>query len=72
MRDTVYHTCVLTHKVNQDSLDNFFSQLRTCGGLDDHPTTLNALYRIRLIILGMFEYQSMPKMSYCNLLLILR
>jgi hypothetical protein len=55
---------ILTHKVNQDSLENFFSQIRTCGGLDDHPTPLNALYRIRLIILARFECQSMPKMSF--------
>ena len=39
-------------KVNQDSLENLFSQLRTRGGLDDHPTPLNSLYRLRVVILG--------------------
>lgn len=43
---------LLTTKINQDALENFFSQLRTKGGLNDHPTPLNALYRIRMILLG--------------------
>jgi len=43
---------LLTSKVNQDALENLFSQLRTRGGLNDHPSPLNALYRLRMIILG--------------------
>lgn len=43
---------ILTQKLNQDCLENFFSQVRTRGGLDDHPTPLNALSRIRMIVLG--------------------
>lgn len=43
---------ILTHRVNQDALENFFSQLRTRGGLDDHPSPLNALHRMRMVILG--------------------
>jgi len=43
---------ILTRRLNQDALENFFSQLRTRGGLNDHPTPLNALYRIRMMILG--------------------
>lgn len=43
---------ILTSKMNQDSLENLFSQLRTRGGLNDHPSPLNALYRLRMIILG--------------------
>lgn len=43
---------ILTHKLNQDALENLFSQLREGGGLNDHPTPLNALYRLRMIILG--------------------
>lgn len=45
-------TYLLTHRLNQDALENTFSQLRTNGGLNDHPTPLNALYRLRMIILG--------------------
>lgn len=43
---------ILTHRLNQDALENLFSQLRTRGGLNDHPSPLNALYRLRMIILG--------------------
>lgn len=43
---------ILTSKVNQDALENLFSQLRSMGGLNDHPSPLNALYRLRMIILG--------------------
>lgn len=43
---------ILTCKINQDALENLFSQLRGRGGLDDHPTPLNALYRLRMMILG--------------------
>ncbi|KAI5704495.1 hypothetical protein M8J75_006003 [Diaphorina citri] len=43
---------ILTHRLNQDCLENFFSQLRSRGGLHDHPSPLNVLYRIRTILLG--------------------
>lgn len=43
---------MLTHRLNKDALDNLFSQIRTRGGLNDHPTPLNALFRIRMTILG--------------------
>lgn len=43
---------LLTAKLNQDALENLFSQIRSRGGLNDHPTPLNALYRLRMIILG--------------------
>lgn len=33
-------------------MENLFSQLRSRGGLNDHPSPLNALYRLRMIILG--------------------
>jgi len=43
---------ILTHRLNQDSLESFFSLIRSRGGLNDHPTPLNSLYRIQLIVLG--------------------
>jgi len=43
---------LLTSKINQDALENLFSQLRSRGGLNDHPSPLNALFRLRMIILG--------------------
>uniref|UniRef100_A0A4Y0BDH9 Transposable element P transposase n=1 Tax=Anopheles funestus TaxID=62324 RepID=A0A4Y0BDH9_ANOFN len=41
-----------TYKLNQDVLENFFSQLRQKGGTHDHPSPLNCMYRIRMMILG--------------------
>ena len=43
---------ILTTKLEQDIIENSFSQLRTRGGLNDHPSPLDALYRLRVIILG--------------------
>jgi len=43
---------LLTYRLNQDLLENFFSQLRTRGGLHDYPTPLECFYRMRMIILG--------------------
>lgn len=42
---------LLTSKINQDALENLFSQLRSRTRVNDHLSTLNALFRIRLIIL---------------------
>jgi hypothetical protein len=43
---------ILTHRLNQDCLKNTFGQLRFRGGLHDHPPPMNAVHRLRLIILG--------------------
>lgn len=43
---------VLTHRLNQDTLENLFSQIRTRGGLNDHPSPLNVIHRVRMIIFG--------------------
>lgn len=42
---------ICTHKLNQDSLENFFFQIRSRGP-NEHPSALEAMHRIRLIILG--------------------
>lgn len=42
---------LLTSKINQNAFENFFSQIRTRGGLNDLPTPLNTLCRLRMIIL---------------------
>jgi hypothetical protein len=52
MQEQLNATYLCTHRLNQDCLENFFFQLRSRGGADDHPSPLNALYRIRMIILG--------------------
>uniref|UniRef100_A0A182YRN3 Transposable element P transposase-like RNase H C-terminal domain-containing protein n=1 Tax=Anopheles stephensi TaxID=30069 RepID=A0A182YRN3_ANOST len=43
---------ISTYKLNQDVLENFFSQLRQIGGVYDHPSALPCLYRIRMMIIG--------------------
>lgn len=43
---------IMTHRLNQDVIENLFSQIRTRGGLNDHPTPLDALHRLRILILG--------------------
>uniref|UniRef100_A0A182PWP8 Transposase n=1 Tax=Anopheles epiroticus TaxID=199890 RepID=A0A182PWP8_9DIPT len=40
------------HGLNQDVLENFFSQLRQKGGVNDHPSPLSCIHRIRIMILG--------------------
>lgn len=42
---------ILTHKLNQDALENLFFQIRSRGRLNDHPTPLDSLNRLRVIIL---------------------
>lgn len=43
---------ILTHRTNQDCLENFFSQLRGRNGPNDHPTPVECLNNIKHIILG--------------------
>lgn len=52
LKCTLQISYILTHRLNQDILENLFSQIRTRGGLNDHPSPLDALYRLRMIILG--------------------
>lgn len=41
---------VLMNRFTQDSLENFFSQLRRKGGNNDHPTPMDFLYRLRMLL----------------------
>uniref|UniRef100_A0A182FWF1 Transposable element P transposase-like RNase H C-terminal domain-containing protein n=1 Tax=Anopheles albimanus TaxID=7167 RepID=A0A182FWF1_ANOAL len=43
---------ILNMRLNQDVLENFFSQIRQIGGVHDHPSPIRCLYRIRLLMLG--------------------
>lgn len=43
---------ILTHRLNQDCLENFFSQIRGRTGSSDHPTPVECLERIKAIMLG--------------------
>ncbi len=42
----------LTHRLNQDCLENFFSQVRGSERFKEHPNSVECLYNIRAIILG--------------------
>lgn len=46
---------VLTRRLNQDVLENFFGVIRAKGGLHDHPTSLEFKYRLRSYVLGKNE-----------------
>lgn len=46
---------ILTYRLNQDVLENFFATIRSKGGLHDHPNPLEFKYRLRSYILGKNE-----------------
>lgn len=39
--------CLLTSRLNQDALENLFSQVRLMGGANSHPTSVEFCNRIR-------------------------
>lgn len=43
---------LLTSRLNQDCLENLFSQIRGFGGPNTCPTTVEFKYRLRLLLLG--------------------
>lgn len=43
---------ILTNRLNQDVLENFFSYLRSMGAGYDHPTPVEIQYRLKWYILG--------------------
>lgn len=43
---------ILTSRLNQDVLENFFAYIRGMGGANDHPSPLDFRYRMRWFILG--------------------
>ncbi|KAJ8867229.1 hypothetical protein PR048_031028 [Dryococelus australis] len=43
---------ILTYRLKQYCLENLFGQIRTRGGLNDHSSPIDALNRLRIIILG--------------------
>jgi hypothetical protein len=43
---------IITRRLNQDCLENLFSQLRSKEGAYDHPTPIAVIYRLRMLILG--------------------
>lgn len=43
---------ITTYKLNQDVVEHFFGAIRSKGGLNDHPTPKEFIYRLRKYILG--------------------
>nr|CAH7744568.1 unnamed protein product [Callosobruchus chinensis] len=43
---------ILTSRLNQDVLENFFSYIRGMGGPNEHPSPMDFKYRLRWYILG--------------------
>ena len=43
---------LLTSRLNQDSLENVFSQLRALGGNNTHPSSVQTINRIRILCLS--------------------
>ena len=60
-----YSQCdILTSRLNQDCLENFFSQIRAAGRFDTCPTSISAKFRIRSLLLSSGESLQLSK--YCN------
>lgn len=66
---------ILTHRLNQDLLENLFSQLRNDGGLNDHPSPMTLIYRLRRLLLcknpGMIQESAnviIPEEVQCDFL----
>lgn len=43
---------IITTKLNQDVLENFFSFIRSMGRTNDHPDALQFIYRMRWFVMG--------------------
>lgn len=52
MKERFQISFIMTAKLNQDALENLFSVIRARGGGNDHPSPLQCLRRLRIIILG--------------------
>ena len=52
LRSNVGAEYLLTHRLNQDCLENFFSRVRSTGRSNTNPSPIQALNRIRLLIVG--------------------
>lgn len=52
MNEKFGYKYILTHRLNQDCLENFFSQIRGRSGAHDHPSPVECLQRIKIIMLG--------------------
>jgi hypothetical protein len=43
---------IITRRLNQDILENFFSHVRAMGGANDNPNPIDFMHRLKWYILG--------------------
>lgn len=55
---------MITYRLNQDLLENFFSFIRSIGCAYDHPTPLDFKYQLKRYILG--KHSSNALSNKCN------
>jgi hypothetical protein len=47
LQETYKLEYIVTYRLNQDVLENFFSYIRGMGGANEHPSPLDIKYRLR-------------------------
>ena len=57
---------ILTRRLNQDVLENFFSFIRAMGGSNDHPNPVDFKYRLRWYILGKHSAAAISANKNCE------
>lgn len=63
LKNTYNIEYLLTAKLNQDVLENFFSCIRSMGRTHDHPDALQFIYRMRWFIMGRYSSAMMSVKS---------
>lgn len=60
------YNCLLTHRLNQDCLENFFCQMRygSRNGPNDHPSPVECLYNMKAIMIG--KNPGVAASMHCN------
>jgi hypothetical protein len=56
MKSKLDNKYICTHRMNQDSLENLFLQIRCIGEPGEHPSPLAAIYRIRMIMIKILVF----------------
>jgi len=56
-------TYLITYRLNQDLLENFFSFIRSIGCAYDHPTPLDFKYQLKRYILGKHSRYALSNVS---------
>ena len=57
---------ILTHRLNQDVLENFFSHMRAMGAANDQPNPVDFMHRLRWYILGRHSPRALSNNKNCE------